>query len=145
MATADEILAAMSEDDDIPPEFMIDSDLRVIAVSAAVPVLGVEHDSDVHRIHFVLPRYYGDIDFGQFEASVNYRNAYGRVYAYTVDDMVADGDNLTFSWLVAREAFVYRGTVAFSICLRRIVDGEIKQEFNTTPAQMAVLEGLEVN
>ena len=144
MATADEILAAMSDDTETLAEFVVDSDLRVIAVSAAVPVLGVEHDADVHRIHFVLPRYYGGIDLGAFEARINYRNALGEVYEYPVDDMAVEGESITFSWLVAREAFVRRGSVAFNVCLRRIVDDTVVQEFNTTLAEMAVLEGLEV-
>lgn len=125
-------------------EFVIDNDLRIITPPEGVPVLGVEHDANVHRIWFSLPRMYGDVDLSTFEVRVNYRNANRETDMYVVTDANASEDHIEFSWLVGRHALQYKGKVQFIVCLRRMTaDGEIEQELNTTLAELPVLEGLE--
>lgn len=124
--------------------FVIDNDLRIITPPEGAPVLGVEHDANVNRLQFSMPRMYGEFDLSTFEARVNYRNANKELDAYIVTDANASEDHIEFSWLVGRHALQYKGKVQFIVCLRRMTaDGEILQELNTTLAELPVLEGLE--
>ena len=148
MSTTDELLAQMeaealsiSADD----RFIVDNDLRTITIPGSITVLGVEHDDDVHRLYFQLPKMYGDVDLSEFDIRINYVNAADKPDTYPVDDKETSGDNITFSWLVGRTAFEKMGEVKFNVCLRKTDgDGDVIKEFNTTIATLPpVLEGLE--
>lgn len=147
MSTTDELLEqleaeVLSSSDD---RFIVDNNLRTITIPGSITVLGVEHDDDVHRLYFQLPKMYGEFDLSEFDIRINYVNAAGNPDMYPVDDKEASGDNITFSWLVGRTAFEKMGDVKFNICLRKTDgDGVVIKEFNTTIAILPpVLEGLE--
>lgn len=146
MATADEILATMEDD---PTGYnavcVVDFASRKITVPPALAVLGVESDDDVRRINFVMPSTYGDYNLNDFEININYLNAGGEGDIYTVDDQVVVDNTITFTWLVGRTAFMYKGDVKFIVCLKKRGDtGAVEKELNTTVATTEVLEGLEV-
>lgn len=148
MATADEILAGAvevaSEGTTQDKVLRIDNELRTISIPSAVKLLGVESDDDVNRIEFEMPRHYGEFDLSTFSVRVNYMNANGDGDIYKVVDLVADEEKMTFSWLVGRTAFMYKGDVQFVVCLKKIAeDFVVEQEFNTTVASLPVLQGLE--
>lgn len=148
MATADEILAGAvevaSEDVTQDKVLRIDNELRTIAIPSAVRLLGVESDDDVNRLEFEMPRHYGEFDLSTFFVRVNYMNANGDGDIYKVTDLVADEEKMTFSWLVGRTAFMYKGDVQFAVCLKKIAENfVIEQEFNTTVVSLPVLQGLE--
>lgn len=148
MATADEILAGAvevaSEGATQDKVLHIDNELRTISIPSSVKLLGVESDDDVNRIDFEMPRNYGEFDLSTFSVRVNYMNANGDGDIYKVIDLVADKEKMTFSWLVGRTAFMYKGDVQFVVCLKKIAeDFVVEQEFNTTVASLPVLEGLE--
>lgn len=146
MATADELLAAMTnsvEDDGI---LVIDNDLRTINIPKSVTALGVEYDDDVHRLTFKMPRTYKGVDLSTFGIRINYMNANKEGDIYVVTDKTVQSSTITFSWLVGPHAFAYRGTVKFIVCLKETdSSGKILREFNTTIATLPVLEGLEVD
>lgn len=145
MATAEELLAATSETAEV---ITIDLDTRVIVIPTAISVLGVESDDDVKRLHFSMPRYYGELDLSEFDIRVNFENARGKGDLYPVPDKtISDsGDIITFTWLVDRTAFTYSGDVTFSVCLRKFNDeGVVERELNTTIATLPVLKGLETD
>lgn len=144
MATAEEILATMDEVYE-QSVLEIDSDLRKIKIPGEVKILGVENDDDVMRLHFSMPRMYGEFDLSTFTVQINYLNANNKGDVYPVTDAKAEGDRITFSWLVGKFAAKYKGDVKFIVCLKRMEDGEKKQEFNTTLAVLPVLEGLETS
>lgn len=148
MATADEILAGAvevaSEGATQDKVLRIDNELRTISIPSSVKLLGVESDDDVNRIEFEMPRNYGEFDLSTFSVRVNYMNANGDGDIYKVIDLVADEEKMTFSWLVGRTAFMYKGDVQFVVCLKKIAeDFVVEQEFNTTVASLPVLQGLE--
>lgn len=148
MATADEILAGAvevaSEGATQDKVLRIDNELRTISIPSVVKLLGVESDDDVNRIEFEMPRHYGEFDLSTFSVRVNYMNANGDGDIYKVVDLVADKEKMTFSWLVGRTAFMYKGEVQFVVCLKKIAeDFVVEQEFNTTVASLPVLQGLE--
>lgn len=147
MATAEEILATMSDEDVYENNVLvIDNDLRTINIPADVKVLGVESDDDVHRLHFRMPKMCGEFDLSGFLLRINYMNANNEPDVYIVVDNKVVDDHIEFSWLVGRTAAKYRGDVKFIVCAKLVaVDGVIEKEFNTTTAKLPVLEGLETS
>ena len=145
MATADEILQQMEAEANAPV-LTIDNDLRTIAIPEDVAILGVESDDDVHRLRFRMPKMCGEFDLSEFKLRVNIMNAGNEPDLYEVKDKAVEGEAITFSWLVGRTAAKYKGDVKFSVCAKLMdKDGVVQQEFNTTPAKLPVLEGLEVS
>lgn len=148
MSNTDELLAQMEAEalsSSANERFIVDKDLRTVTIPETITVLGVEHDDDVHRLYFQLPKMYGEFDLSEFDIRINYVNAADNPDMYPVDDKDVSGDNITFSWLVGRTAFEKMGDVVFNICLRKTdSDGVVIKEFNTTIATLPpVLEGLE--
>lgn len=124
--------------------FVIDNELRTITIPSNIQNVGVESDSDVRRLCFQMPKQYGEVDLSAFDVRVNYLNANKEGDVYVVTDKEVSGDHMTFSWLLGRNAMAYKGTIRFIVCLKKIdEDGIVQQEFNTTIAQLTVLEGLE--
>lgn len=145
MATADELLRVAEETAN--RTLTADLDTRVISIPATIKVLGVEADDDVHRLLFKVPRYYGEFDLYDFNVYINYENARRGGDVYPVDDLALSEDNesITFSWLVDRFAFMYKGDVQFSICMKKYDGENVVKEFNTTMATLPVLPGLETD
>lgn len=139
MATANELLSTEACDDIL----VVDLESRSIIIPKTVTVLGVEADDETRVLHFRVPRYYCSVDLSEFAIRVNYRNAIGEPDLYIVTDATIDGDTISFDWVVGRHAFVKKGTVKFSVCLKDVFEGIVTREFNTTIATLPVLEGLE--
>lgn len=122
----------------------IDNDLRTITIPSGLQTVGVESDEDVRRLNFQMPKQYGEVDLSEFNIRINFMNANNSGDVYAVTDKAVSGDNITFSWLVGRNALAYRGSIRFIVCLKKAdAKGVVQQEFNTTVAQLTVLEGLE--
>lgn len=149
MATADEILEQMENNPELyatdPEEICtIDNDLRTITIPSGLQTVGVESDEDVRRLNFQMPKQYHEVDLSEFNIRINFMNANNGGDSYAVTDKQVSGDNITFSWLVGRNALAYRGNIRFIICLKKAdAEGVVQQEFNTTVATLSVLEGLE--
>ena len=122
----------------------IDNDLRTITIPSGLQTVGVESDEDVRRLNFQMPKQYGEVDLSEFNIRINFMNANNGGDVYAVTDKAVSGDNITFSWLVGRNALAYRGNIRFIVCLKKTdAEGVVQQEYNTTVAQLTVLEGLE--
>ena len=122
----------------------IDNDLRTITIPSGLQTVGVESDEDVRRLNFRMPKQYGEVDLSEFNIRINFMNANNSGDVYAVTDKAVSGDNITFSWLVGRNALAYRGNIRFIVCLKKTdAEGVVQQEFNTTVATLSVLEGLE--
>lgn len=123
---------------------VINDDLRTMQIPSGIVLLGVESDDDVNKIPFQMPKEYCGFDLSEFDVRINYVNANGDGDIYLVDDADVDGDNLTFTWLVGRNACAYKGDVRFIVCLKKFDNESVcVQEFNTTVYSLPVLEGLE--
>lgn len=127
----------------------IDDNLRTMTIPSDIVLLGVESDDDVNKIPFQMPKEYCGYDLSEFQARINYMNANGDGDVYIVQDLTVDGDDpsiMTFTWLVGRNACMYKGNTKFIVCLKKFADdesGDVIQEFNTTVYNLPVLEGLE--
>lgn len=149
--TAEEILAtALGETTEEESKLItIDLETREIHIPASIKHLGVESDDDVLRLDFSMPRWYNnEIDLFTFDKRINYQNARGGGDVYKIDDAVATEDAFTFTWLVGRNAAMFKGAVKFNVCLKNTHPDDtatVLREFNTTVATLNVLEGLETS
>ena len=143
MATALELLSNAEACDDI---LTVDLDKQTIIIPSNVSVLGVESDDNVRYLHFQVPRYFCKTDLSEFSIRINYENAKREGDLYDVTDVTVTDDLITFDWLVGRYAVTYKGNVEFNVCMRDVdSEGVILREFNTTPATLPVLKGLETS
>ena len=145
MATVEEIINETSKSldylhDDI--QFIIDENLRTIAVPAEGVVLGVVGDKDVNRCNFMMPRYYNGFDMSEFVARIRFINAKGAKKSYVVTDLTPEGDDLLFTWLVGDDVTVEAGNIYFSVNMKIKEDTVLKQSFNTTKAVGRILDGI---
>lgn len=147
MDNLDEILGAIPEpEEDGALDFVIDENMRVIAVPDNGVVLGVEGDKDVNRVRFRMNRYYRGTDLSDFEIRVKYQNAEDEKNYFTVTDKTVADSTITFAWLVAADATAYKGTVWFAVSFFTAEDdGVITQCFNTTLGKAQSLQGLDVD
>lgn len=119
----------------------INATTRQFTIPGTDLVFGVEADSGTERKHFQCPRYVGDgLDVAACFVRINYRNASGETDSYLVDDLVVDGTNIKFSWLLHPKVTAYRGQVKFVMCL---VGPDLKLKWHTTLGTGQVNEGLE--
>lgn len=147
MPTIEEALANASEIDYLDDEiqYIIDENLRTIAIPSNGVVLGVQGDRNVNRVNFQMVRYYNGFDMSQFAFRINYKNANGDSNFYEVNDMTVRDDKIYFTWLVDAIAAAYVGKVQFVVRIFRVVESKEVQNFYTTSNYADVLEGLFVD
>lgn len=121
----------------------VDLESRQIIIPNTVENLGVESDDSVRIMHFQVPRTYCSVDLSQFSIRVNYKNTSGAGGSYDISSFSIEEGMIKFDWVVARAVTVKRGDVKFNVCFREMIGEEVDREFNTTPATLPVLEGLE--
>lgn len=157
MATALDLLMSAKEDVNLLSEesdiCKIDDKTRAIFVPSTIVVGGVQSDKNAERIKFSCPKIVGDnLDLSKFSVRINFENVSSVDFnvsikdQYICDDVAVDGENVTFSWLIGRNAARYIGTVRFIVCaVKTDSDSNISVEWNTTIAEVPVLEGIEID
>ena len=125
----------------------IDSNTREIIFLDNSECFGVEFDKNTQRIEFSCPKIVGDnLDLTKCICRINYMNAKGYRDSYLIDDVLADGDNITFTWKLKGKVTVGRGNCLFIFCARYVTEnGIIEKEWNTTVAKASIKRGLETN
>ena len=100
--------------------FLLNPESRTITVPDTEKIFGVFSDGNTERKHFRCPKVVGDgIDLTTLHLYINYQNANGKKYPYLVEDVQADGDYITFSWLISPDVVSYKGTVKFVLCAKK--------------------------
>ena len=125
----------------------IDSNTREIIFLDNSECFGVEFDKNTQRIEFSCPKIVGDnLDLTECTCRINYMNAKGFRDSYLIDDILADGDNITFTWALKSKVTAGRGICLFIFCARQVNEnGVIEKEWNTTVAKASIKRGLETN
>jgi hypothetical protein len=157
MATALDLLMSTKEDVNLLSEesdiCTIDAKTRIIFVPSTIVVGGVQSDKNAERIKFSCPKIVGDnLDLSKFSVRINFENVSSVDFnvsikdQYICDDVAVDGENVTFSWLIGRNAARYMGTVRFIVCaVKTDSDSNISVEWNTAISEVPVLEGIEID
>jgi hypothetical protein len=125
----------------------IDSNTREIIFLDNSECFGVEFDKNTQRIEFSCPKIVGDnLDLTKCICRINYMNAKGYRDSYLIDDVLADGDNIIFTWKLKGKVTAGRGNCLFIFCARQVNEnGVIEKEWNTTVAKASIKRGLETN
>jgi len=125
----------------------IDSNTREIIFLDNSECFGVEFDKNTQRIEFSCPKIVGDnLDLTKCICRINYMNAKGCRDSYLIDDILVDGDNITFTWKLSGKVTAGRGSCLFIFCARQVTEnGIIEKEWNTTVAKGPIKRGLETN
>lgn len=125
----------------------IDSNTREIIFLDDSECFGVEFDKNTQRIEFSCPKIVGDnLDLTKCICRINYMNAKGYRDSYLIDDILVDGDNITFTWTLSSKVTAGRGNCLFIFCARQVTEnGVIEKEWNTTVAKASIKRGLETN
>lgn len=131
----------------------IDSRTRTIFVPPEIIVGAVQSDKNAERIKFSCPKIVGDnLDLSKFSIRINFENVsivdpdISIKDQYICEDASINGDNITFSWVIGKNAARYMGTTRFIVCaVKTDSDSNISIEWNTTVAQIPVLEGIEID
>lgn len=125
----------------------IDSNTREIIFLDNSECFGVEFDKNTQRIEFSCPKIVGDnLDLTKCICRINYMNAKGCRDSYLIDDVLADGDTITFTWKLKGKVTAGRGNCLFIFCARQVTEnGIIEKEWNTTVAKASIKRGLETN
>lgn len=142
MASVDEVLAAMGQanavSDSAAADFVVDGDLRVIAVPDSGVVLGVVGDRDANRVRLLLPSSYRGTDLSGFTATVSWVNAGGESGSARAS-VSKSGSTLAATWLVGAEVLRYVGTVTFAL---RLSNASGSVVWNTTLGTARCLAGM---
>ena len=125
----------------------IDSNTREIIFLDNSECFGVEFDKNTQRIEFSCPKIVGDnLDLTKCTCRINYMNAKGFRDSYLIEDILVDGDNITFTWALKSKVTAGRGICLFIFCARQVNEnGVIEKEWNTTVAKASIKRGLETN
>lgn len=125
----------------------IDSNTREIIFLDNSECFGVEFDKNTQRIEFSCPKIVGDnLDLTKCTCRINYMNAKGYRDSYLIDDILVDGDKITFTWALKSKVTAGRGICLFIFCARQVNEnGVIEKEWNTTVAKASIKRGLETN
>ena len=126
-------------------DFVIDEDLRIIAIPERGVVLGVEGDKDANRIRFRMNKTWRGYDMSKFDLRINYQNANGDKNYYTVTSKHTEGNAVVFDWIVAADAVAYQGDVFFIVVGLITTGGMVNCAFHTTLSKAKCLEGLAVD
>lgn len=126
---------------------IIDSNTREIIFLDNSECFGVEFDKNTQRIEFSCPKIVGDnLDLTKCTCRINYMNAKGFRDSHLIDDILVDGDNITFTWALKSKVTAGRGICLFIFCARQVTEnGVIEKEWNTTVAKASIKRGLETN
>lgn len=148
MADLEEVISSLPEEnnyllDDI--QYVIDENLRTIAIPPDGVVLGVVGDRNVNRVNFQMPKYYNGFDMSTFKCRINYSNANGDLNFYDVKDLTIIDDLIYFTWLVDGTAAAYVGETKFVVRLYKTEGTKVVQNFYSTYNTASVLEGLLVD
>lgn len=144
MASIEEALSNIDESEYVRDtiQFVIDENLRTIAVPQQGVIFGVVGDKNVNIAHFQMVRYYKGFDLSSFNVRIYYINANDEINYYPVTDMESTEDTLKFTWLIGSNIMAYVGDVFFAVHMFVENDTEKKQVFNTTIASGKVLNGI---
>lgn len=127
----------------------LDPITRKLTLTEPQRIAGVESDEYAKGLKFKFPKTVDDIDLTQMQLRINFMNSRGKKDQYIVTDLkpVEGEENyIIFTWPFSRLVTKYRGLTKFIVCaIKTDLDGTITTEWNTSLAQLRVLEGLEVD
>ena len=111
----------------------------------AIKQINVENDKDVIKLEFRCENQVTDLIKLTDCTAIYFNYQNGSIKdRYLVTDLKEDGDEVTFSWTLGRNAVRTEGKTFFVICAQIADNGEVLQEWNSIRSSFDVKKGLEV-
>ena len=98
----------------------------------------VEADNNSRRINFSVCKYFDGVDLSTKNITIRFNNALQQYDEYTVKDMKAEDDVITFSWLISNKVVIQCGEAMFDV----LFWDEDGYKWHTKPAKLKVEHGL---
>lgn len=122
---------------DTDVSFMIDPVSRAITTTSDKTIL-MQYDHNSERYTFQIPRFIEGHDVSLSDrVDIHYNNLSSNAAdvnqnVYNVDDLIVEGDNVYFTWLVSRNATMYAGSLNFIVSISCFdEDGNIVYNWHT--------------
>lgn len=128
---------------DTEPVIEIDADLRKITVPDELKNIGVAGDHLAETIYFQCPRFFDDIDLTTHKCIIRFINSGNEYGEADAVDIEPGTDYIKFGWSIDNRVTRYSGAVNFTVQFETVSDG-IKYQWQTTPATLNVLAGLNI-
>lgn len=151
MSLADELLNSIASGDtetyaaDATSEqhIVINPD-RTVVVPENLKKLAVQFDHNIETVTFDCPRYWDGLDMSQMNVYVNYIRSDNQTGAYPATVTSANETTMQFNWTISREVTEVKGTIAFLVCVKKVVDGAEVNHWNSELCRECYIsEGLE--
>ena len=127
MATAEELLVSLNENDNI----IIDEN-RFIKVPEKLKRIAVQYDHNIETVTFNGPRYWDDHDLSDMEFYINYMRADGEIGSYIVENVGAGSNFVDFQWTISEHVSAVKGKLSFLVCAKETdADGNILYHWNS--------------
>lgn len=128
---------------DTEPVIQINADARTITVPPELLNIGVAGDHKSETIYFNVSRYFDGADLSEHNCLIRYINAGNEYGEFSVTEMVIGTDTIKLGWTIDNYVTRYSGTVNFTVQFETVNNG-VKYQWQTTPAQLNVMAGLNI-
>lgn len=128
---------------DTEPIIEIDADKRKISVPDELMNIAVAGDHLSETIYFSIPRYFDGEDLSERDCTIRFINAGNEYGEAEVCDVNVDESTIYFGWCIDNKATRYSGKINFTVQFDT-VDNNILYQWQTTPAQLNILAGLNI-
>lgn len=136
-------ISLMSVNPDTEPVIQINADLRTIVIPDELKDIAVAGDHLSETIYFSCPRYFDGNDLSEHKCIIRYINAGNEYGESDVTDLVPESDSIKFGWALDNYVTRYSGTIYFTVQFETVQD-TIKYQWQTTPAELHILAGLDI-
>ena len=109
----------------------------------AINEINVANDKEVIKLQFKCKNQVTDlIKLSDCTLFINYQNG-SLKDRYAVQDLTVNGEDVTFSWTLGRNATAKSGKTYFVICAVKMNGSDIEQEWNSVLTSFDVKKGLD--
>ena len=130
---------------DTEPVIKIDLELRKIIIPTELYNIGVAGDHFSETIYFSCQRYFDGEDLSNHSCIIRCINARNEYFETPVVEMTVTESALRFGWQIDNRATRYSGTINFTVQFETVNNNSgIKYQWQTTPATLKVLSGLNI-
>ena len=128
---------------ELEPIIQIESDLRTIVVPDELKNIAVAGDHFSETIYFSCPRYFDGQDLSEHNCIIRFVNAGNEYGECKTIDLEVDEDVIKFGWKIDNHTTRYSGYIYFTVQFETVTDS-IEYQWQTTPAELFVLSGLNI-
>jgi hypothetical protein len=138
-------LAIKMVNEETESKFIINADTRTISIPKQFQEgAAIYRDHDSETIYFEIDRYFDSVDLYNKSCIIQYINANGGQYVFSVTDKYISDDNkkVIFAWDLSNNVTAYAGQVKFSVRFFSLENNVYTYNWGTRTATITIGEGL---